>query len=51
MMALRGEAAHKAVVAAITVPTSTDMGAWIDDLNLGFRKLDKLLLGLEKKVQ
>jgi hypothetical protein len=51
MMDLRGEAAHKAVVAAKTMPTSTDMCNWIDDLNVGFRGLDKLLSKLENKVQ
>ena len=51
LMQFRGEAAHNTVVAATTVPTATDMATWIDDLNVGFKKLDMQLSKLEKKVQ
>jgi hypothetical protein len=51
LMDLRGEAAHNAVVAATTVPSSADMGVWVDDLVAGFKSLDGLLTKLEKKVR
>lgn len=48
---LRGEAAHKSVVAASTVPTPNDMALWMDDLIVGFRSLDRALARLERRLQ
>ncbi|NUB28828.1 hypothetical protein [Azospirillum brasilense] len=43
---LRGEAAHKAVVAAQVIPEPSDLAAWTTDLIDGYKKLDKKLTSL-----
>jgi hypothetical protein len=40
---LRGEGAHKSVVAAKTIPEPSDLSKWTTDLILGYRQMDVVL--------
>ncbi|WP_271896389.1 hypothetical protein [Candidatus Phyllobacterium onerii] len=43
LSALRGEAAHRSIVAATTIPALADLPIWTTDLIVGYKSLDKVL--------
>jgi len=48
LAALRGEAAHRNIVAAQTIPAFTDLVAWTTDLITGYRNLDDEITRLRR---